>query len=472
MDCVSLLKRGIQSVTICNEAIDADASLLAFIDGEFHTFDMYLKSCKKYGSMLKYVNCDKLDQDQYNELCTLAVSNNGYALQFVNGKLLVKSQYEIIYKIAIKKHSNAGQYVDQSIISLDEYTYKYCMDIKEMNGIVNGLHIFHSITPIGLNVDFDGDENVDFYSDKSIMLNTNCYILCREEIVNNKHIHLSEIKNTNFTNDEYYDLCQIILSRSNDKEGILEYLNPTNLTREQYNNICFDHINKHIDSKLFGLVIIPIKILTYELYKFLIEKSGFDENRYIGVYAVKFWDVTDEQFDEIHKKSLCSKKINHKALKYIKNLDEEYYKICENIIKDSPDAMKYMKVNDNVDSINSYIRLCEIAVSKKCELLEFVREEYQTYEMCYSAIKQNSRAIVLVKNDILVNEHIMKVISHSVDEFVNEDVCAICLDDSTEKLCQLSCCHVFHNDCIVSSIKKMDFNITCPLCRNKFNCVS
>lgn len=48
------------------------------------------------------------------------------------------------------------------------------------------------------------------------------------------------------------------------------------------------------------------------------------------------------------------------------------------------------------------------------------------------------------------------------------DICCICLEESSNDLFYLDCNHFFHKDCITKwMMKNKELTITCPLCRNK-----
>ena len=90
-----------------------------------------------------------------------------------------------------------------------------------------------------------------------------------------------------------------------------------------------------------------------------------------------------------------------------------------------------------------------------------ILEFYSISVCCKSNSTINRNRIIIPNNE--VNIQLNPIIYSIIDDnFEINNLCTICLDESTENLVELQCSHKFHLNCIEEWHKKKN---TCPNCR-------
>ncbi|MGX9757739.1 hypothetical protein ACWYRQ_15780 [Clostridioides difficile] len=81
-------------------------------DAKIQTYEMCIESIKKDGLFLKDIRWDELDfnKEQVNNLCLMAVKENGLALEYV------KNQTEEICREALRQNKQAVIYIEDGKI--------------------------------------------------------------------------------------------------------------------------------------------------------------------------------------------------------------------------------------------------------------------------------------------------------------------------------------------------------------------
>lgn len=88
--------------------MDADADLHKFVNIVFGripddtTDAQYFELCKRFAQIVfKYIDPERLTQDEYFQVATIAVSDNGYAMSYVKADTLTPEQYSEVATLAV-----------------------------------------------------------------------------------------------------------------------------------------------------------------------------------------------------------------------------------------------------------------------------------------------------------------------------------------------------------------------------------
>ena len=86
-------------------------------------------------------------------------------------------------------------------------------------------------------------------------------------------------------------------------------------------------------------------------------------------------------------------------------------------------------------------------------------------------IRENEEDIINKIKDKLPNPIIIDEIELKKIKENNHDKCVICLEDFAinDKIINLECSHLFHNDCI---LKWFVYKSKCPLCKKQYNFIN
>ena len=95
-------------INIFEEFIKKDGLLLQHLDSNFITNKMYKLAVGQNGCAIKYIN--SLISDYVN-ICKLAVQQSGFALEFVDKDKMNDTEYQQICDLAVKQNPNAQKYI-------------------------------------------------------------------------------------------------------------------------------------------------------------------------------------------------------------------------------------------------------------------------------------------------------------------------------------------------------------------------
>jgi hypothetical protein len=182
------------------------------------------------GTLLYYVNelKSKITDDQYFEICKKAITSSYWnAFDIVIADNMTPEQYYEICKLAVTKYGTVLQYVIANKMTIEQY-YKICKLAVKTNGIA----LQYVITD-NININM----NMTDYQKKKI---------CK--------LALQNLENLSNSNEDIYETCLVAVQI----DGNLLYdINKliSNLTYEQYNNICKKAIKNNKNREVSNYIV-------------------------------------------------------------------------------------------------------------------------------------------------------------------------------------------------------------------------
>ncbi len=304
---------------------------------------------------IRLIDVNKLDSDQYYNLCFKTIINTATDLLDVdNSKLSYNQYYKLCEYLITYNTFNSLMCIKSELLNDDDY-YKFCeigvkncyddyvlkcVDINKMS-IQNYLTLAEY--SINMNIKNMKGINTDIIENYNSLYIELCY-----NIIKNKP-HILEYININniYNNKIYYDLCELAI-------------------------ICDSMVLKYIDN-------INNVDIYYKLCNIAVKNNG------VNLQYVDFHELNTD--------------------------DTLYYNLCEIAISNSGLNLEYIKINPN--ETNYYYCLCELAVNNNGLSLQFVKENEldkdKYYDLCKIAINNNSESIKYVVVPIMYFDNINNV---------------------------------------------------------------
>jgi hypothetical protein len=334
-----------QYIEICELAVKQHSNALEFVKANAMKDEQYLEICKlafrhKAFNTLKYVPNLK----RTFKICELAVKQNYKTLENVLVDNMTPEQYLEICRIAVVNNGNALEYVESANNMSDEQYFEMCKLAVQTNGRA---------------LEYVPKKHKTFEMCKLAVKNDGSTLF---HIINSREYN--EIKP-----EEYLEICKIAVQTNG---RALKYVPDDKKTLE----IC--KIAVYGDG--FALTYVPDNKKTLEICKIAVQNDGFSlcfvpemhktfeickiavENNTIALHYIKpdeITKITDEQYNEIYKLA-----VNKKGLAL-----------------------------DHIPELKRTLEICEIAVQNDGIALVYVPNLNKTFEICKKAIKQNGRAL-------------------------------------------------------------------------------
>jgi hypothetical protein len=245
----SLLGSG-EYYKICHAAVFDSKNAAEYVRLEYIKSDLlqsgqYFEFCseaiKRSDYLLANINTAALNQEQYEELCLLAITQDAWTIKYVKNpapELLAKALengYGLEFVTAqtvelclsvVKKESGELRHVKAELFTQEEYVEICHAAIKANTHYVSLMNI----------------------NDKALSA-TQYRGLCHEAIIYREDA-LEDVKISFFSPDQYFDICLESVQRS----GLtLKYVQAEKLSKQQYGNVCYAAVEQ--DIKAFWHVI-------------------------------------------------------------------------------------------------------------------------------------------------------------------------------------------------------------------------
>jgi hypothetical protein len=391
----------------CINAIKRNTYIYKYIMNK--TFKICVECVKLDGMLLKYVNKELLNfaDEDMSQIYMEAVKNNGNALQYV------MNQNEEICMEAINKNIYAFRYIKNK-------TFNILMKIIDIDSklLIDSRNIFNIYKK-----DFNEDE-IKLLNDKIenamirklpeqleliVEIKNKTFDMVKEAIRKNGMILTlfkidDLIKEFELTNDEIFNLYDIATCQCSDViRYIPDDINKSKITHEQYIKLwinlrlrdrwCERFLRKLPQKTYQEIITTMIKLakeLSYdEIFK-LLERNG------------NLLEHVEDQTDEMCMVAVSSIN-NDNALSFVKN---QTYEICLKAVRKNGDALEYV--------INKTEDICLEAVKKCGNALRYIDDDKKTYEICLEAVRKNGDALKYVNNDNKTLEICLMAIKYDV----------------------------------------------------------
>jgi hypothetical protein len=362
------------------------------------------------------VNDQEITNEQYIEICEIAVKQHCNALKFVKANGIKDEQYLEICKLAFRhKGFNTLEYVPNL-----KRTFKICeLAVKQYYKTL---------------------ENVLVYN----MTKEQYLEICRKAVVNNG-LALEYVDSANNMSDkQYLEMCKLAVVNN----GLaLEYVDSANnMSDKQYLEMC----KLAVQTNGRALEYVPKKHKTFEMCKLAVKNDG--NTLFDIINSREYNEITPEEYLEICKIAVQT---NGRALKYVPD-DKKTLEICK--IAVYGDGFALTDVPDNKKTLE----ICKIAVQNDGFSLCFVPKMHKTFEICKIAVENNTIALHYIKPD-----EITKITDEQYNEIyklaVNKK--GLALDHIPELKRTLEICEIAVKNDGIALFYVPDLNKTFEICK-------
>jgi hypothetical protein len=389
-----------QYIEICELAVKQHSNALEFVKANAMKDEQYLEICKlafrhKGFNTLQYVPNLK----RTFKICELAVKNNPFALEYVLVNNMRIEQYSEICRIAIINNGIVLKY-----IPYNKKTYEICKLAVQNNGqALNSVSYYYKTFEMcKLAIQNDGFVLLNINLKHYVEITPKKYLkLCKLAVKQNGKVlqHVPEINKT-------LEICKIALQNNG---FALEYVPELNKTLE----IC----KIAVQNDGFALEYVPELNKTLEICKIAVQNDGFvleyvpELNKTLEICKIA---VQNNGFalvfvPELNKTlEICKIAVQKDgfALVYVPELNKtlEIYKIA---VQNNGNSLKYIESDKITDE--QYIEICEIAVKNDGLSLQYVPDDKKTPEICKKAIKHNGDALQYIFQSNIKKEQYLEL---------------------------------------------------------------
>lgn len=406
---------------------------------EFEFDDDYLDFY--YGNDLESINPDQLTQEQYYDLCKIAIIRSHYKIDQIKHKYLTKEQLYKLYIIFGNTHVTKPLESEHVKLLDSNLYYKLCKKLRtrmahlEYDLLTNaqvykllfinmrktkrplfklesskvGKKVYYNLCEFSVENHESAIKDVCYRSlteeqrfellklviirgynltesFKRKWVKDELYYKLSKISIERDSEHIKLVVTYCLEKEHYSNLCEYVIKRSH---HYIQDICPHSMTQERYYKLCKYVLNK--EPKY--IIDIQAKKLSLEQYLELCQISA--EKGHVPVSIESAELLGSELYSEIFKTALQEKKhsnIEHLRLNFI--TPTQYYELCKILIVNNVDNIVY--INHYYLSEEQCYEICRIVLSKIWYALKVVPEDLITLEMCLIAVSQDVRALEFV----------------------------------------------------------------------------